>query len=60
MLTVLVALNAGCLAGVAALWVWSRRQSVPADGAVRFAAVLDTAQRHALDRRGEGGGEACS
>jgi hypothetical protein len=60
MLTALVALNTVCLAGIAALWVWSRRQSVPADGAVRFAAVLDAAQRHARDRHGEGGGEACS
>jgi hypothetical protein len=60
MLTVMLALNTVCLAGVAALWVWSRRQSVPADGAVRFAVVLDTAQRRERDGCGQGGGEACS
>jgi hypothetical protein len=56
MLTLMVALNTVCLAGVAALWVWSRRQSVPMDGGMRFAVVLDTAQRRERDRCGQGGG----
>jgi hypothetical protein len=60
MLTLMVALNTVCLAGVAALWVWSRRQSVPMDGGMRFAVVLDTAQRRERDRCGQGGGEECS